>query len=374
MHTKQSPVVRETALSRLTSLDAFRGITIAAMIVVNSPGSWGHVYAPLLHKDWHGVTPTDLIFPFFLFIVGVSIVLAYKKQKEKGVPDAVMYSKLVIRTLKIFALGLFLNLWPNFNFAELRVAGVLQRIAIVFLVCAFLFIRTNWKKQVVTVAVILVGYWLAMVLIPTPGYGKAMLEPGVNLAAWIDSLLLPGQMWQTTWDPEGLFSTLPSIASGITGLLAGHLIVSKHSGERKILYLFTAGFMAAIVGHAWGWIFPINKSIWTSSYVLFTSGMAAMVLGVCMFIIDMLGYTRGTKPWLIFGSNAITVYVLAGLLNAVFYGLHIGGDSLNNHYFNLLMSLDISPKLVSLTYALLYLGLLFIPAAILYNRKIFIKL
>ncbi|MDX9846376.1 MAG: heparan-alpha-glucosaminide N-acetyltransferase domain-containing protein [Tenuifilaceae bacterium] len=374
MQVKHSPQVGENSFGRLISLDVFRGITVVAMIVVNSPGSWSHVYAPLLHKDWHGVTPTDFIFPFFLFIVGVSIALAYTKQINKGIPNALMYRKLIIRSVKIFALGLFLNLWPQFNIAELRVAGVLQRIAIVFLVCGLLFIRANWKKQAVVGAVILVGYWLAMVLIPTPGYGKAMLEPGTNLAAWIDRIILPGRMWQTTWDPEGLFSTLPAIASGITGLLAGRLIVSKQSGERKILYLFTAGFIATIVGYAWGCTFPMNKPLWTSSYVLFTSGMAAMVLGVSMFLVDILGYTRGTKPWLIFGSNAIAVYVMAGMLIAVFYSLPIGGASLNVHYFNLLTGLGVAPKLASLTYALLYVGLLFVPAAILYNRKIFVKL
>lgn len=363
-----------SAFGRLISLDVFRGITIAAMIVVNYPGSWGHVYAPLLHKDWHGVTPTDLIFPFFLFIVGISIALAFTKQIDKGIPARSMYGKVIIRSLKIFAVGILLNLWPLFNFGDLRVAGVLQRISIVFLVCAFLFLLTKWKTQAIVGLVLLTGYWLALTLIPTPGYGVAMLEPGANLAAWFDGKFLPGALWHKTWDPEGLFSTLPAIASGISGMLVGRIITGSGNAERKILYILTAGFLATIAGQVWGWHFPMNKPIWTSSYVLFTSGLAAMVLGASMFIIDLLGHTRGTKPWLAFGSNAITVYVLAGTLSFLFYSLPMGGESLNVHFFNLLTSVGVAPKLTSLLYALLFLGILYIPTVILYRKKIFIKL
>ena len=361
-------------IKRLISLDAFRGFTIAAMIMVNYPGSWSHVYPPLLHADWHGLTPTDLIFPFFIFIVGVSIALAYTKRLEAGVPKGPMYRKIVFRALKIFLLGILLWLFPKFDLENIRFAGVLQRIAIVFLVSALLFLNTKWKTQAIVAAALLIGYWLAMVLIPTPGYGKPMLEPGANLAAWIDSKLLPGYMWQKTWDPEGILSTLPAIATGITGLLAGHLILSKLPQERKVIYLFSIGFFAFVTGYFWHYIFPINKNIWTSSFVMVTSGLAAIVLAISIFFVDVKGRTRFTKPGIIFGSNAIAVYVLADVWGLLFYQLKFAGSSLNVHFLDLFDAAGISLKLGSLIYALLFIGFNFIPAWMLYRNKVFIKL
>lgn len=359
---------------RLISLDAFRGFTIAAMIMVNNPGSWSHIYAPLEHAPWNGITPTDLIFPFFIFIVGVSIALAYTKRLEAGLPKKQMFSKIIWRSVKIFAVGIFLNLYPKFNFADLRVAGVLQRIALVFLVCAILFLTTKWKKQAIIAGVLLVAYWAAMVFIPTPGCGQPMLEPGVNLAAWVDSYLLPGRMWQKTWDPEGLLSTLPAIASGITGMLAGTLLLSKKTPEQKIIWLFTAGFIAATAGVVWNWNFPLNKNLWTSSFVLATSGLAAMTLAASLFLVDQQGYKKYAQPWVIFGSNAISIYVLSGLIGYFFRGIPVAGVSIKEHFMNYFMAGGIEPELVSLAWALFYVGLLFIPAWILYRKKIFIKL
>ncbi|MGF1585117.1 MAG: acyltransferase family protein [Bacteroidales bacterium] len=359
---------------RLIALDAFRGFTIAAMIMVNYPGSWSYVYPPLLHVDWHGITPTDLIFPFFIFIVGVSIVLAYNKRLAAGSPKKDMYIKIVTRSIKIFAVGIFLALFPLFDFETLRVAGVLQRIAVVFAACAFLYLNSGWKTQAITGATILLAYWLAMTLIPTPGAGKPMLEPGVNLAAWIDQQILPGRMWQGTWDPEGLFSTLPAIVTGITGMLTGTLVVKGKNREHIIIWLFTLGFLATIAGEMWGWAFPINKNIWTSSYVMYTSGLAAMTLAAAMFFIDMLGYRQGTKFGIIYGANAITAYVLAGVLSPLFYGISFRGSSLNSHFVSGLSGAGLDPRLASLMFALLYVFTIFIPVYFLYKRKIFIKL
>jgi predicted acyltransferase len=369
-----SPSPKSSGHTRLIALDAFRGFTIAAMIMVNYPGSWSHVYSPLLHVDWHGITPTDLIFPFFIFIVGVSIVLAYNKRLEAGLPKSDMYSKIIIRGIKIFAVGIFLALYPTFDFESLRVAGVLQRIAIVFTVCALLYLNSGWKAQAWTAAAILIFYWLSMTLIPVPGVGKATLEPGVNLAAWIDQQILPGRMWQVTWDPEGFFSTIPAIVTGITGMLTGRLIISARSRELATLWLFSLGFLAALSGEMWGWVFPINKNIWTSSYVLYTSGLAAMTLAAAMFFIDMLGYRRGTKFGIIYGANAITAYVLAGVLRVVFYRWPVSGHSLNHHFVAGLSGTGLDPKLASLMYALMYVFIVFIPVYFLYRKKIFIKL
>jgi predicted acyltransferase len=361
-------------LKRLISLDAFRGFTIAAMIMVNNPASWSYIYPPLRHAHWNGLTPTDLIFPFFIFIVGVSIALAYTKRLNAGVPKAPMYKKIVIRTIKIFAVGILLWLFPKFNFDTIRIAGVLPRIALVFMACAFLFLNTKWKTQAIVAGVLLVGYWLVMTLIPTPGHGKVMLEPGANIAAWIDSKYLPGYMWQKTWDPEGLLSTLPAIASGITGMLAGHLILSKIKPERKVIYLFSISFFAFVIGFFWNYIFPINKSIWTSSFVMTTSGLAGMLLAVSMFFVDIMGRTRFTKVGIIFGSNAIAVYVLSDLWRLPFYTWQFAGTSLNKHWLNLFENLDWSMELGSFLYALVFIAFNFIPAWILYKKKIFIKL
>jgi predicted acyltransferase len=415
---------------RLISLDAFRGFTIAAMIMVNNPGSWSHVYAPLLHKPWNGITPTDLIFPFFIFIVGVSIALAYTKRVEAGLPKKEMVQKILWRSVKIFGMGVLLAMysrvnsttegwahtfwwllvlvlmgifvmpeissrhkWVNlagkmvpylavvtlvvlllFRFTDLRIVGVLQRIALVFLACSLLFLTTRWKTQAIIGALLLFFYWIIMMFVPTPGQGQVMLEPGVNFAAWIDTYLTPGRLYRDTWDPEGFFSTFPAIASGITGMLAGTLILSKKTMEQKIVWLFTGGFLAATLGVVWSWHFPLNKALWTSSFVMATSGLASMTLATSLFLVDHLGYKKYARPWVIFGSNAITVYVLSGVLGYFFNGIKFGGASLKGHFMDLLIAMGSAPKFASFLCALLYVAILFIPAIILYRKKIFIKL
>jgi predicted acyltransferase len=365
------------AQNRLAALDAFRGFTIASMILVNYAGNWNHVFKPLSHTDWWGISFTDLIAPFFLFIVGVSIALAYSKRLEAGEKPQSMYAKLFMRALKIFAVGMFLNVLgiiDNFSWAELRWTGTLHRIAIVFLVCGLLFLHTNWKKQAFIGAITLIVYWLAMTLIPTPGYDKVMLEPGKNLAAWIDSLYMPGKMWQGTWDPEGILSTFPSIVTGITGMLAGKILLSAKSLEQKVIALFFYGFAAFAVGIVWNWDFPLNENIWSSSFVLVTSGMASMTVASCIYLIDILGHRKWAQFGIIYGMNAIAVYVLADLLAKIFYSIPFGGASLNTHFFNGLTSIGVAPKITSMLYALIFVGINFIPALILYRKKIFIKL
>ena len=359
---------------RLLSLDAFRGFTIDAMILVNYPGSWSHVYPPLLHAPWNGLTPTDLIFPFFLFIVGVSISLAYTKLRQKGISKKSLYGKILFRTLKIFLVGLLLNYIHHFQLDELRYAGVLQRIAIVFLVCSLLYLNLKWRAQLYIGAGILILYWLVMVLIPTPGYARPMLEPGANLAAWIDSQFLPGKLWQETWDPEGILSTFPAMVSCIMGMLTGQLILGKKEQESKINWMFLLGTLALISGYVWSWFFPVNKNLWTSSYVLVTGGMAMLVLAACIFRVDMHNNTYFARLGIVFGSNAITIYVLADVLSFIFNQMPLGGSSLNVHFVALANDTFFSHKFLSLLYAMLYVGLMYMPAWWLYKRKIFIKL
>jgi predicted acyltransferase len=357
---------------RLISLDFLRGATIAGMIIVNTPGSWSHVYPPLLHAKWHGTTATDLVFPFFLFIVGVSIVLAYTKRLKSGADKKSLIKKVVWRSLKIYLLGLFLNLFPEFDFANLRYTGVLPRIAIVFLACSLIFLYSDWKTWAKIGLITLVVYWITMVTIPVPGQENISLEPGQNLAAWIDSILLPGRKWQGTWDPEGLLSTFPAIVTGITGMLAGMLWIIKNDPYKKIVYLFSFGFAMFLAGNIWDWFFPINKNLWTSSYVLNTSGLACMAFAASIYLIDILGIKGWTKPGVVFGSNAISAYVLHGVLISLFV-IKFGDSSIKESFMNGLTNIGMAAKLASLLWALLYCFLCYIPIWILYKRKIFIK-
>jgi predicted acyltransferase len=359
---------------RYLSLDAFRGFTIAAMILVNNPGSWQHIYAPLEHAQWNGLTPTDLIFPFFLFIVGVSIVLAYSKRLSEGSNKNQLVRKIIFRSVKIFAVGVALNIIMNLSFKDIRIAGVLQRIAIVFLITSLLFLYTNWKTQTIIGIILLVFYWLTMTLIPTPGYPKAMLEPGINLAAWIDSKFLPGHMWQGTWDPEGIYSTLPAVVTGISGMLVGKIIITLPDQERKVIWLFLVGFITSIIGIIWSWRFPLNKNLWTSSYVLLTSGLATMTFASLILLVDMQNYKQFAKIGIVFGANAIAIYVLADLLTFIFYGIPVLKMSLSEHFMQLFNLAGWNLKLGSFLYALIYIAINFIPAWLLYRKKIFIRL
>ena len=310
--------------SRLLSLDVFRGITVAAMILVNNPGDWGHIYAPLRHAEWHGATPTDLIFPFFLFIVGVSIAYALESKKENKAEHGKTIWKVLKRALILFSLGLFLSLFPKIFTAPIeaiqyvRIPGVLQRIAIVFFVCALIFVKTKTKTQLIIFAGILVVYWLMMTLIPVPGIGYANLEKETNLGAWLDrTILTEAHLWKSakTWDPEGLLSTLPAVATGLYGIITGTWLKRKDKEDSvKVSWMFTAGILSIILGLIWDLFFPINKALWTSSYVLYAGGLALSGLALCYWLIDVQGYKKGTKAFVVYGVNAITVFFLSGLI------------------------------------------------------------
>lgn len=363
---------------RLVSLDAFRGITIAGMILVNNPGSWSHVYPPLLHAPWHGWTPTDFIFPFFLFIVGVSMTFSLEKQLVSH-DRKYVYLKIFRRTLIILGLGWFLSLFPFFNFAKLRIPGVLPRIAVVYCIASIIILNTRIKGQAWTAASLLLVYWGLMKLIPVPGYGAGDLSVEGNLAAFIDSKLLHGHMWKKTWDPEGLLSTIPAIATTLSGVLTGHLLKSKKTKEEIAGWMFVIGWIAIIAGLFWHIVFPINKSLWTSSYVVFTSGAALQFLGFCYWLIDVKGIKKWAKPAIIYGMNAITVFVLSGLVAKTMIYTKLAqpdGSEIsiwNWVYINLFTSWA-NPINASLAFAvtniLFWLGIM----AILYRKRIFIKI
>lgn len=390
--------------NRIIALDALRGFTIAGMVLVNDPGSWSHVYGPLLHAEWSGITPTDLVFPFFLFMVGASITLAFTKRLDGGMQKGGMYKKIWIRAAKIMLLGWFLWLWPNFNFEGMRYAGVLPRISIVYLACALIFLNTNWKQQIWICGLTLLGYWGLMTLIPVPidaviqtaldtgqvkfsegqltigeikqiseGMVDANYEPGVNITAWLDRILLPGRFWQYTWDPEGFMSTLPAIVTGIIGMLVGRLILVIEDPFKKLTWLFFTGFSLYLAGAIWGWWMPLNKNLWTSSYTLWTAGIATMGLAATILIVDILGYTKWTKLGKVYGANSITSYVLAGMLTVVFYNDIFFGESLNGLWMVGIQSIGLSAKFASFTYAIIYVNIIYIPAWLMYKKNVFIK-
>jgi predicted acyltransferase len=361
------------AAERMTSLDVVRGITIAGMILVNNPGSWGAIYPPLEHAPWHGLTPTDLVFPFFLFIVGVSIALALGRRAEKGGSMRDLYVKIVRRSLIIFGLGLVLGGFPYYDLATMRIPGVLQRIAVCYLVTSLVFLKTTWKAQAAIAAALLVLYWAAMTLIPVPGFGAGDLSMEGNLAAHVDRVLLAGHTWKPLYDPEGILSTIPSIATALCGVLVGHLLRSKQTPVEKTAALFVAATAAMVAGWIWGGWFPVNKALWTSSYVLLTAGMAAQLLAFCYWVIDIKGHRAWAKPFLIFGTNALIVYFLAELFSAISSLVPVGDTDLKSYIYERLLASWASPLNASLMYAigtvLVWLGVV----TVLYRKKIFIK-
>jgi predicted acyltransferase len=395
------------------SLDVFRGATIAAMMLVNNPGNWSEVYKPLLHAEWHGWTFTDLIFPFFLWIVGVAIPLSTARRLEQGQSRMQLFRHALRRSVILFGLGLFLNSFSYFidgslgrdgfgawlhNYAtSVRIPGVLQRIAICYLIACAIFFRSGIRGQIIFIGVLLGGYWLMMVAGPGMGFGTPGFEKGANFCQYIDNLLLNGpvigtHVWKTakTWDPEGIFSTLPAIATCLFGVLAGQLLRSKQTAETKTAWLFVGGnllLLAGLVMDAW---LPINKSLWTSSYSVFMAGMAMNCFGVCYWLIDVHGWQKWAKPFAIYGMNAVTVFVLAGILGRLSLEIKLQKASgavmpLKTVLYDLLcapfasperaplLGFLASPKNASLMWALMYVALLYIIAYVMYRRKWFLK-
>jgi predicted acyltransferase len=360
---------------RLLSLDVLRGLTIILMVVVNDPGSWNHVFAPLLHAEWNGITPTDYIFPTFLFMVGVSIVLSMDKQRTLGKSRSDLTKKVLWRAFKIYAVGIFLWLWPSFNFEGIRWVGVLPRIAFVYLACALLFLFTTKKTQWYFGLCVLVGYWIVMAYIPLPNIGMPDLSvPEKNWAHFIDNLLLPGRLWKDTWDPEGILSTLPAIVSGLIGMWAGYILLQKKELKDRLNLLFFYGFFLLFLGDLMQWFFPFNKNLWSSSFTLLMGGIGMLALASFSYFFDVKKSRFQFEFAQVFGVNSITAYSLSSLLTVVFYSSKWWGISLSAKFMSFWEQLGAPPKLGSLIYALMYVVIVWIPVKILYNKKIFIKL
>jgi predicted acyltransferase len=301
---------------RLLSLDVFRGATVAAMVLVNNPGSWAAVHAPLRHADWHGWTPTDLVFPFFLFIVGAAIPLALGPRLARGEPRSVLLRRIVRRAALIFTLGLFLHAFPGFDLTTIRIPGVLQRIAICYLLAAVLFAAAGWRIQAGVGVAVLLGYWAVLMLVPVPGFGAGDLSKEGNLAGFIDRAVLGPHIWRVSrvYDPEGLLSTIPALGTTLAGVLAGHWLRAAGDPRRAVAGLAAAGAAATAAGLVWGVWFPINKPLWTSSYALFTAGLALVALAACHWVIEVRGRRGWTPPFVAFGVNALALFFLSTLV------------------------------------------------------------
>ncbi len=326
---------------RLLALDVFRGMTVAGMLLVNNPGTWSAIYPPLEHAPWHGWTPTDLIFPFFLFIVGITTELSLRARRDRGDDEGAIVKQVWRRATLIFLFGLTLSAFPFFTWVpipelpdatlfdrvihrveHLRVLGVLQRIALAYFCGALLTLRTTWKQQIGILFVLLFGYWALMTLVPVPDTGVpgrfVLDKPEQLLSAWIDRTVLGvDHLWSgsKTWDPEGLLSTVPAIGTMMLGTFAGRWISeSQRTLVERLSAMFAVGALLMMAGLVWHWSFPINKSIWTSSYVLFTAGMASVALATCLWVIDVCQLRRWTFPFVVYGMNPMLAFLGSGLM------------------------------------------------------------
>ncbi len=371
--------------NRLMSLDLFRGITIAAMILVNDAGDGPSAYWPLRHAQWNGWTPTDLIFPFFLFIVGVAIAFSFRSRLDRGEPRTRLLKHVLWRGLLLFAIGMFLNGFPNhYHLASWRVYGVLQRIAICYVITAVLELWTGWRAQIAVTVACLAGYWLLMRYVPVPGFGVPthdipLLDPDRNVVAWLDRKLLMGHLYEGTRDPEGVLSNIPAIATCLLGLLTGKWMKTANSPRFKTAAMVVAGGFAIAVGRTMHLWFPINKKLWTSSFVIFTAGLALMFLAAFYWVSDVKQHRgRWTRPILVFGTNAIAAYFFSEALAATLYSISLplsagGVITVQEYVYSRLFAPFASPPNASLLYALAYVAVCWAAMAVLYRKGIAIK-
>jgi len=376
-----------TTPERLRSLDVFRGLTVAGMLLVNNPGSWSAIYPPLAHAAWHGWTPTDLIFPFFLFIVGVTTHLSREARRARGVSEAELSRQAIRRGVVILLCGWALAAFPFVpltRITELRIPGVLPRIGVVSIATALLTQRTTLRQQVGVLVALLYGYWFAMTLLPVPGQdGPGILfldDPSRTLAAWVDRALLDGHLWRQskTWDPEGVLSTFPAIGTALLGTFAGRWLASPRPLVDRLNGLFAAGALAAMLGAMWGWSFPINKGLWTSSYVLLTAGLAALAIATITWLGDGPLMRRLTTPTLAFGVNPLLAFLGSGLMAKVMGSLwkvEVAGDliSVQSAVYRGAFRSWLEPRDASLAFALSFVVLWWLLLEPLRRRGIIVK-
>ena len=376
---------------RLVSLDVFRGMTVAGMLLVNNPGTWSAIYPPLEHAAWNGWTPTDLIFPFFLFIVGITTELSLRARRARGDDDRAILRQMLRRGALIFLFGFLLSGFPFFTWPPAlpeasffervvdriehwRVMGVLQRIGLAYLLGGLLTWRTTLRQQFAILIALLVGYWALMTLVPVPDTGVAgrfvLDQPDQLLSAWLDRTILgTNHLWigAKTWDPEGLLSTVPAVGTMLLGTFAGRWISrQERTLTDRLAGLFAVGALTMMLGLVWHWVFPINKSIWSSSYVLFTAGMGAVSLATCMWIIDVMQVRRWTLPFVVYGTNPMLAFLGSGLMARMIssiwtWEVEAGRRiSAQGFVFNSLYASWLPPREASFAYALSFVALWFL--------------
>ena len=402
------PAPHPAPRERLLSLDVFRGMTVAGMLLVNDPGSWAHIYPPLEHAKWHGWTPTDLVFPFFLFIAGITTSLSLATRRARGDDEGAIVAQVLRRGALIFLFGLLVNWFPGFTWTDVpgvadptfldrvvdrlhrvRLLGVLQRIALAYTAAALITSRTTLRQQVATVGALLVGYWVVMTALPVPDHGRlgaAVLDqPERTMAAWVDRLLLDwgplgNHVWASTktWDPEGVLSTVPAVGTAMLGVMAGRWLGQPRPIHERLAGMFAVGALGMVLGLVWNWTFPINKSLWTSSYVVFTAGMAAVALATVMWVVDVHRVTRWTRPFVAFGVNPTIAFVGSGVLARIIYSIvkvEYGGRevSLQAAIYESLFASWLTPINASLAFALSYVLLFLLLLSALHRRNIIFK-
>ncbi len=382
MATVSVPSPAATTTKRLLSLDVLRGVTIAFMIMVNNNG--GHAYWPFEHSAWNGWTPTDMVFPTFLFVVGVSIVISTESRLQRGEAAGPLVGHIFRRFVILFFLGLMVNSFPLFHLSHLRVWGVLQRIALCYLACSLLYVATRKATSRVVmyaglVAGLLVGYYILMRFVPVPGYGVPgrdipFLDKDANMVAWLDRTMHIGHLYEGTRDPEGLLSTFPAIGTALLGMLAALWMRTQRTIGQRCAGLLGSGVVLIVLGELWNPWFPINKKLWTSSFVLFMAGCSAVIWAFLMWLMEIKSWRKGSGFWLVFGMNAIASYVLSELLASALETIQLSPHVALSHAVEIWCWWHIPPPGVgSLTYSIGYTLLCWVVMLVLYRKKIFIK-
>jgi predicted acyltransferase len=359
-----------------------RGITVGFMILVNNNGQNKLAYRAMNHSAWNGFTPTDLVFPTFLFIMGISIVLSFGAGSARSATKSALVLHILRRSVILFLLGIVVNGFPYFHLETLRIYGVLQRIAVCYLLASLLQLFTDRVSYRVALFVVaLLGYWVLMCWVPVPGHGMPgrdfpLLDPDINLAAYIDRLAFPHRLFEGTRDPEGLLSDIPALASTLLGMIAGWYLKSSRVAWDKLKGLVLSGVLLLAAGLLWDRYFPINKKLWTSSYVLYAGGWSVLILAACYFALEIKQWKgRWTYPWLVFGTNAITAYVLSELLSSAVADSHVNHlQSFQQFVYSDFFYFLGSPAFGSLLYSIVFAAVCWVPAWMLYRRRILIKI
>jgi predicted acyltransferase len=373
--------------ARLMSLDVFRGATMASMLLVNNPGDWNNLYAPLDHAEWNGWTFTDLIFPFFLWIVGVAIPFSLGRKIEAGEEPGKLFFKVLRRSLILVAVGIALNGFPFYDFSTIRIPGVLQRIGVCYFFAATIYLMTGIRGQMAAIVTLLIGYWLLMAFGPVPGVGHGMMTLHGNFSEYIDSQIFGHHVWRemAPGDPEGSISTLPAIASVLFGIMAGHILRTHKSQAEQTAWLFVTGTILLFIGSVWDWVLPINKKLWTSSYSVFMAGMATIIFALTYWLVDVQSRRKLVKPLAIYGMNAITVFVLTGLIGRLTTLIKFqSGDktiTVKTYLYEHLKAVFeavggplATPKNSSHLYAVGYVLLMYGVCYVMYRKKWFVRL